>query len=394
MLSKEMIKLGTARSVIREIAAYGAQRAQIVGPENVLDFSLGNPSVPAPKEVQEAIKDIVDSKEPKEYHGYTASNGAPGTRKAIADNLNKRYGTNYTGDNVFMTCGAAASFNIVMKSIIANPGDEVIVMAPYFPEYKPWIEAHGGKMVLIPAPEDFQIDLAGVEAAITNKTRGIIVNTPNNPSGVVYTKENLVKLSEILDKKSKEIGEPIYMVTDEPYRELVYTDAEVPHMPNLYKDTIVCYSWSKSLSLPGERIGYVLVPTECADFEELYPAIGGAARILGYVCAPHLFQQVVERCIDVEPDLDAYIKNRDLLYNGLVEMGYNVAKPEGAFYMFVQAPNKDATEFCKLLQKEDVLCVPGDGFGCSDYLRISYCVDTEKVEKALPAFKKAMEACK
>lgn len=385
-----MYALGSAPSVIREIFEFGNKRAAEVGPENVLDFSIGNPSVPAPKEVQDTIKRLIDTQEPKQYHSYTSGVGDNGTRTAIAENLNRRFGANLSMNNVFMTCGAAASFNIVVKALIAEPGDEFIVFAPFFPEYKFWIEAHGGKMVLLAPSEDMTIDTAALEAAITDRTKCIIINSPNNPSGVVYPESNIKDAVAILEAKSKEYGEPIYIMTDEPYRELVYTDEKVAYIPGLYNNTIMCYSWSKSLSLPGERIGYILLPNEIENFGELFAACGGAARILGYVCAPSLFQHVVRECIDVEPDLTVYRKNRDLLYNGLKEMGYNVPLPSGAFYMYIQAPDGDAVAFCEKAKAYDMLLVPGNGFGTPDYMRLSYCVDTAKIEKALPVFEKLM----
>lgn len=394
MISQEMVKLGTAKSVIREISEYGAQRAAIVGEENVLDFSLGNPSVPAPKEVQEAIKDLIDELPPKAYHSYTSSAGDNNTRTAIAENLNKRYGTDYKLGNVFMTCGAAASLNITIKALISGDNDEIIVLAPFFPEYKFFIEAHGGKMTLIDPPEDLCIDIEALRKAVNKNTKAIIINSPNNPSGVIYPKENLEAACKVLEEKSKEYGEPIYIITDEPYRELVYTDEEVAHIPSLYKNTIICYSWSKSLSLPGERIGYILIPDAVENSAELLAAVGGAARILGYVCAPSLFQKVITRCIDVPADLEVYRKNRELLYNALIDMGYTVAKPGGAFYMFIQSPSKDAAEFAERAKKYDMLVVPGVGFGAKDYMRLSYCVDTEKIEKAIPIFEKLMEEYK
>lgn len=394
MISQEMVKLGTAKSVIREISEFGAQRAAIVGDENVLDFSLGNPSVPAPKEVQEAIKEIIAELPPKAYHSYTSSAGDNNTRTAIAENLNKRYGTDYKLDNVFMTCGAAASLNITFKALISGDNDEIIVLAPFFPEYKFFIEAHGAKMTLIDPPEDLCIDIEALKKAVNKNTKAIIINSPNNPSGVIYPKENIEAACKVLEEKSKEYGEPIYIITDEPYRELVYTDEEVVHIPNLYKNTIVCYSWSKSLSLPGERIGYILVPDAVENSKELLAAVGGAARILGYVCAPSLFQKVITKCIDVPADLEVYRKNREILYNALIDMGYTVAKPGGAFYMFIQSPSKDADEFAARAKKYDMLVVPGAGFGAKDYMRLSYCVDTEKIEKAIPVFEKLMEEYK
>lgn len=394
MISQEMLKLGTSKSVIRELAGFGAQRAAIVGAENVLDFSLGNPSVPAPKEVQDAIVDIIKNYEPKVYHSYSSGAGHDGCRTAIAENLNKRYGTNYSKDNFIMTCGAAASLNITIKALVAEPGDEIMVLAPFFPEYTVFIAAQGGKQVLVPCKDDMQLNVEGIKEALTPKTRGIIVNSPNNPSGVVYTKEEMQELCDLLVEKEKEYGHPIYIIADEPYRELVLIDGlEVPFIPNMYKNTVVCYSWSKSLSLPGERIGYVLVPNNVDD-EQLIAACGGAARALGFVCAPTLFQLVIERCVNVEPDLTVYKKNRDLLYDGLTKLGYNVAKPAGAFYLFIESPDGDSEKFSEKAKEYDMLVVPGTGFGSKAHMRLSYCVETEKCEKSLEVFEKLMKEYK
>lgn len=391
MINQEMVKLGTAKSVIRELAAIGAVRKAEIGPENVLDFSLGNPSVPAPKEVQEAIIDIINSNNPSVFHSYSAGAGHNGCRDAIARNLNKRFGTDYTRDNLFMTCGAAASLNIVLKALISSPSDEVIVLAPFFPEYTVFIHGQGGKQVLVECQDDMQLNLEGVRNAITENTKAVIINSPNNPSGVVYSKEEIEAFVKILEEKSKEFGHSIYVISDEPYRELVLIDGlEVPFVPNYYKNTIVCYSWSKSLSLPGERIGYVLVPNDVDD-NMIMPAVGGAARVLGYVCAPTLFQMVIERCIDVEPDLTVYKKNRDILYDGLTKLGYKVAKPAGAFYLFIEAPDGDSEKFSDLAKEKDMLLVPGTGFGSKAYMRLSYCVETEKCEKSLKVFEELMK---
>ncbi len=390
MISQAMINLGTAKSVIRELAAFGAQRAAEVGPENILDFSLGNPSVPAPDAVQKAIAELVSNESPVKYHSYSAGNGHPGCRKAIADNLNRRFGTDYTADNFFMTCGAAASLNITFKALISSPDDEIIVLAPFFPEYTVWITGNGAKQVMVPAQDDMQLNVEGIRAAITPNTKGIVVNSPNNPSGVVYSRAELEKMVAVLEEKSKEYGHPIYLITDEPYRELVLMDGvEVPFIAEMYNNTIVCYSWSKSLSLPGERIGYVLVPNKVED-KMVMPAVAGAARVLGYVCAPTLFQMVIEKCIDVEPDVSVYKKNRDLLYDGLTKMGYTVAKPAGAFYLFVKAPDGNSEAFSEKAKKYDMLIVPGTGFGTKEYMRLAFCVTTEKCEKSLPVFEKLM----
>jgi len=394
MISQEMIKLGTQRSVIRELFAYGLQRAEVVGAENVLDFSLGNPSVPAPGEVQDAIIDIVKNNDPMVYHGYSTSQGHAGCRKAIAGNLNKRFGTSYSLNDLFITCGAAASLNIVFKALTASADDEIIVLAPYFPEYKVFVEGQGAKMKLVPNRNDMKLNLYGIKEAVNKNTKAILINSPNNPSGVVYSKEEIKALTDYLKKMQAELGQTIYLISDEPYRELVFTEEPVPFVPNYYDNTIICYSWSKSLSLPGERIGYILVNDKCDDNETVMAAVGGAARALGYVCAPTLFQLVIEKCIDVEPELEVYKKNRDILYNGLTEMGYNVAKPDGAFYLFIEAPNGNSEEFSQKAKEHDVLVVPGAGFGTKTHLRLSYCVDTEKCKKALPVFEKLIKEFK
>ena len=394
MVSQDMLKLGTARSVIRDIFEFGRGRIAEVGEENVLDFSIGNPSVPAPHQVQDAIKEFIEKLEPKAYHSYTSAVGDNGTRTAVAENLNRRFGTKYDMNNIFMTCGAAASLNITFRALIASPDDEIIVVAPFFPEYKVFIEGQGGKMVLIQPDADLNIDMAALEKAITKNTKAMIINSPNNPAGIIYPESNLKALAELLTKKEKEFGASIYLITDEPYRELVYTDDKVVHMPTLYKNTIICYSWSKSLSLPGERIGYILVPSEADDSKNVYAAVAGAARCLGYVCAPSLFQKVIEKCIDVEPDLTVYKKNRDILVEGLTAAGYRVANPAGAFYLFIETPEKDGDKFYERAKKYDLLVVPGAGFGSKEYVRLAYCVDTAKVEKAVPIFKKLMEEFK
>ncbi len=394
MISQEMVKLGTSKSVIRELFAYGLQRAQEVGPENVLDFSLGNPSVPAPKEVQDAIIDIVKNNDPMVYHGYSSSQGHNGCREAIAGNLNKRFGTGYSLNDLFITCGAAASLNIVFKALTSSADDEIVVLAPYFPEYKVFIEGQGARMKLVPSRNDMKLNLEGIKEAVNKNTKALLINSPNNPSGVVYTKEEIKELTDYLKEMENKLGQTIYLIADEPYRELVFTDEPVPFIPNYYDDTIVCYSWSKSLSLPGERIGYVLVNNKCRENETVMAAVGGAARVLGYVCAPTLFQLVIEKCINVEPNLEVYKKNRDILYNGLTKMGYNVAKPDGAFYLFIEAPNGNPEEFSEKAKAYDILVVPGTGFGSKTHMRLSYCVDTQKCEKALPLFEKLMNEFK
>ena len=392
MVSDKMLALGSNRSTIRELFEYGKQRAAIVGAENIYDYSLGNPSVPAPAAVNEAIKEILDSETPIAVHGYTSAVGDNATRDAIADNLNRRFGTNYSRDNLYLTCGAAASLLCAFRTVIINEESEVIGIAPFFPEYRAFVESNGGKFTVIPADEEhFQVKFDLLEKAINNNTQAVIINTPNNPSGVVYSEETIIRLAEILDRKSKETGHPIYLISDEPYRELVYSDAGVPFTAKYYKNTIVCYSYSKSLSLPGERIGYVLIPSEADDFTDLYNSIAGAGRSCGYVCAPSLMQKMIAKCADVMPDISSYKKNRDYLYNALTEIGYECADPSGAFYLFVKAPNGNADEFSEIAKKYDLLLVSGSPFGCSTYFRASYCVDYNMIVKSIPAFKKSFE---
>lgn len=392
MVSEKMLALGSNRSTIRELFEYGKQRAAIVGAENIYDYSLGNPSVPAPKEVNEAIKEILDNEAAIAVHGYTSAVGDNAARDAIADNLNRRFGTNYTRDNLYLTCGAAASLLCAFRTVILNSESEVIGIAPFFPEYRAFVESNGGKFTVIPADEEhFQVKFDLLENAINKNTQAIIINTPNNPSGVIYSEETIIKLAEILERKSEELGHTIYLISDEPYRELVYTDKGVPFTAKYYKNTIVCYSYSKSLSLPGERIGYVLIPSEADDFTAVYNSIAGAGRSCGYVCAPSLMQKMITKCADVMPDISSYKKNRDYLYNALTEIGYECADPTGAFYLFVKAPNGNADEFSEIAKKYDLLLVSGSPFGCSTYFRASYCVDYNMIVKSIPAFKKSFE---
>lgn len=387
MISQKMYELGSKRSVIREIFEFGKKRAAEIGAENVFDFSLGNPSVPAPSSVQEAIREILDTESPISIHSYTSAQGDAGVRKAIADSLNKRFGTAFHADNFYMTVGAAASLNICFRALTV-PGDEMITFAPFFPEYQCFVEAQGATLKVVPAKvSDFQIDFEAFEEMLNEHTKAIIVNSPNNPCGVVYTEETILRLAEVLKKKEEEYGHPIYLISDEPYREIVYGETPAPFLTKYYKDTLICYSYSKSLSLPGERIGYVLVPDEAADAKVVYAAVCGAGRALGYVCAPSLFQKVVAKCEGQTGDIEIYRKNRDLLYNALTEYGFSCVKPEGAFYLFPKALEEDASAFCERAKKYNLLLVPGDDFGCKGHIRISYCVSTEMIERALPAFK-------
>ena len=391
MVSKRMLGLGTARSVIRELFEYGNQRAAVVGRENVYDFSLGNPSVPAPAAVNEEAVRLL-REQPDLIHCYTSAQGAQDARQRFADSLNRRFGGDYTADQFYLTVGAAASLCCVFNGLTC-PEDEFIVFAPYFPEYKVFIEGAGAKMVLIPPEiEHFQIDFAAFEQALTPHTKGVVVNSPNNPSGVVYSQETLERLADILRKKEAEYGHPIYLISDEPYREIVFSGVKAPWIPHLYDDTIVCYSFSKSLSLPGERLGYVLVPGKVTDSKEVYAAVAGAGRSLGYVNAPSLFQQVTSLCCDLTSDLSVYEHNCKLLVSALREMGYHVAEPGGAFYLFPRSLESDDMAFSERAKQFDLLLVPGSGFGAPGHFRLAYCVQTEMIERALPKFKELADS--
>lgn len=387
MFNKTAYGLGSVRSYIREVFEYGRQQAKIVGEENVFDYSLGNPSIPAPEKVNETIINVLNTESSIKVHGYTSGPGDDSIREAVAKNLTERFGKVIRPANLFFTCGAAPALMTALTAL-ACEDSEVIAIAPFFPEYKPFIESSGNKFVMVPADTtSFQIDMAALESLVNEHTQAIIVNSPNNPSGVVFSQETLEKVGSILGAAAEKYGHPIYIIADEPYRELVYDGVEVPFIPNVYKDTIVCYSWSKSLSLPGERIGYVLVPDDAADSAELFAAVAGAARMLGHVCAPSLIQRAVAACCDIMPDLEAYDVNRNLLYNGLTEIGYECAKPQGAFYLFVKAPGGDAMAFAEKAKKKNLLIVPSDSFGVPGYFRLSYCVSKEMIERSLPAFK-------
>ena len=386
MVNQRMLGLGTARSVIRELFEYGKQRAAVVGAENVFDFSLGNPSVPAPDAINETAIRIL-KEQPELIHCYTSAQGDAAARQRFADSLNRRFQGNYTADQFYITVGAAASLCCVFNGLTC-PGDEFIVFAPYFPEYKVFIEGAGAKMVLIPPEiEHFQIDFDTLERSITPHTKGVVVNTPNNPSGVVYSRQTLETLAAILRAKEALYGHPIYLISDEPYREIAFHGVEVPWVPQIYKDTIVCYSFSKSLSLPGERLGYVLVPKQVTDADSVYAAAAGAGRSQGYVNAPSLFQRVAAECCDLTADISVYERNCALLTDALREMGYHVVQPGGAFYLFPRSLESDDMAFSERAKKFDLLLVPGSGFGAPGHFRIAYCVQTEMIERALPRFK-------
>jgi len=385
MVSERMKGLGTARSVIRELFEYGKIRAAEIGAENVYDFSLGNPSVPAPGAVNETAIRLL-TEQPEGIHAYTSAQGDAAARERFAASLNRRFGTSYTAGRFYITVGAAASLCCVFHGLTC-PGDEFVVFAPYFPEYRVFIEGAGARMTLIPPEiEGFQIDFDAFERSVNEHTKGVVINTPNNPSGVVCSRATLERLAAILTEKSRQFGHPIYLISDEPYREIVYAGTEVPWVPDLYRDTIVCYSFSKSLSLPGERIGYVLVPEDITDADDVYAAVSGAGRSLGYVCAPSLFQQVSSLCCDMTSDIGVYETNRNLLVSSLREMGYHVVEPNGAFYLFPRSLEPDDVAFSERARKFDLLLVPGSGFGAPGHVRISYCVQTDMIRRALPRF--------
>ena len=389
IVNEKMYQLGSVRSVIRDLFEYGKKRAEDVGKENVYDFSLGNPSIPAPECVNETIRNLTLNLDSLSLHGYTSAQGDVETRDAVAQYLNKTHGTNFNADNFYMTMGAAASLSICFKSLTTSSDDEFIVIAPFFPEYTVFINSAGAKCLVVPADtENFQIDFAALEEKISRNTKGIVINSPNNPSGAVYSAATIEKLAALLEKKQNEFGTQIFLIADEPYREIVYDGVEVPFVTKYYKNTLVCYSYSKSLSLPGERIGWVLVPEEAYESKTLYAAVAGAGRALGYVCASSMFQKVLVKCIGQTGDVDAYKANRDLLYDGLTKIGYKCFKPQGAFYMFVKALEDSAENFCEKAKEEDVLIVPATGFGCPGWVRISYCVDSDMIKRSMPAFER------
>ena len=391
MISEKMTELGMKRSVIREIFEYGRKRKAEIGAENVFDFSLGNPSIPAPECVKETMAKLITEKDPVMLHGYTSAQGDLNVRKAMADYITNNFNITADADLIYMTCGAAASLTVTLNAI-CNNGDEVIVLAPFFPEYKVFIEKAGASAVVVKCrEEDFQIDFDILSAAINSNTKAIIVNSPNNPCGVVLNEDTIKKLADLLNEKSKELGNDIYIIADEPYRELVYGDIKVPYIPEYYDNTIVCYSFSKSLSLPGERIGYIFVSPKAQDCKTLYAAVCGAGRALGFVCAPSLLQYTVAELVGKTADIEVYKKNRDLLYGALTKYGYTAARPDGAFYLFVKSPEEDAGAFCEKAKKYELLLVPGDDFGYKGYVRISYCVSTEMIEKSLPSFEKLIK---
>ncbi len=391
MIAEKMMELGRQRSVIREIFEYGNQRRSEIGAENVFDFSLGNPSVPAPDCINKTIRELTETVDSVALHGYTSAPGDPQFRKAIAENINSRFGTEVTFDRIYVTCGAAAALTIALNALICprkegGAADEIIAFTPFFPEYRVFTEAAGGRLIVVPTrQDDFQLDMEAFAQVVTRRTKAVIINSPNNPSGVVYSPETISAFCSVLREKEKEFGHTIWLISDEPYRELVYDGLEVPYLMNHYDDTIVCYSFSKSMSLPGERIGYLAVSPRMAEADDVYAAICGAGRALGYVCAPSLMQKVISRCLGAVSDVEIYRQNRDLLYYSLSKLNFHCVRPDGAFYLFMKTP-EDAWEFCEKAKRFELLLVPGDDFGCPGYVRIAYCVSTQMIMDSLPAF--------
>ncbi len=391
MISKRMRPLVENNSAIRVMFEEGKRLASLYGVENVFDFSLGNPNVPAPASVNQAIADVLREEDSVTVHGYMSNAGFSDTRKAVADSLNRRFGTDFGEENIVMISGAAGGLNAVLKAIL-DPGDEVATFAPYFMEYKNYVANYDARLVEVPSnSETFLPDLTALGNAITEKTRAVLINNPNNPTGVIYPEESIIRLAELLSAKEKVYGHAIYLISDEPYRELAYDGAKVPFVTRYYSDAIVVYSFSKSLSLPGERIGYVAVPDKVEDAKDLTQAIVIANRVLGHVNAPSLMQRMLVRCIDEETDLNAYDRNRKLLYEGLTECGFQCVKPEGAFYLFVKSPTTDEIQFCESAKKYNILFVPGGSFACPGYVRIAYCVSYDTIKNSLPAFRKLAE---
>ena len=388
-LPENTLAWGRARSCIRTLAEFGAVRKAEIGAENVFDFSLGNPSIPAPACVNEAIAELIRG-DSVALHGYTTAAGLVSLRKKLSDELNSRFGLALTPDHLYVTCGAAASLTITLRAILL-PGDEVIAPAPFFPEYRVFTEAAGGVLVPVAPRDDLQIDLPALEAALTPHTKAVIINSPNNPSGVVFDEENLKGLADILRRHEETTGERVFLISDEPYRELVYDGVSVPCALTLYDDAIMCYSFSKSLSIPGERLGYIAVSDRMACGEDVYASILGAGRCLGYVNPPSLFQRVIERCLGQTTDVSQYQQNRDLLCSGLRELGYEFIEPHGAFYLFVRSPEPDAKAFSERAKKHELLLVPSDDFGCEGYIRIAYCVSADMIRRSMPAFKALMD---
>ena len=394
MISKKMLALGNKRSCIREIFEYSTIRKAEIGEENVFDFSLGNPSIPAPKAVKKTLKKLINKCDSIKLHGYTSAAGDIAVKQKICKNILSRFGFTADSSLMYMTCGAAASLSITLKAI-AGRGDEVIVLAPFFPEYRVFIENCGAAVKVVECAENtFEIAIEKIEKAITEKTAAIIINSPCNPTGVVFSEESIKELSELLVRKNQEFEKNITIIADEPYREIVYDNCFVPYIPNYYDNTVVCYSYSKSLSLPGERIGYIMVSPKMQSAKDIFAAVCGAGRSMGYVCAPSMWQRVVAECDGVLPDISAYDKNRTLLYESLTKIGFEAVKPYGAFYLFLKSPISDVGKFCEKAKKHELLLVPSDDFGVKGYVRIAYCVSKEQIKRSLPAFQKLYEETK
>jgi len=390
MVNKEMQRLGNHRSVIRELFEFGKLRAKELGADSVFDYSIGNPSAPAPKEVGETLRRLAENNDAG-IHGYSSAQGDPKTRLAVANDLNARFGTEFSADNIYMTCGAAAGLAISFNALNEDK-DEFIILAPYFPEYSVFVRSANAVPVIVPCCEGFGLNLDGIRAALSERTKGIIVNSPNNPSGVVYSESELKALAALLDEHFEKTGKRVFIIADEPYRELVFDGAEVPFIPCIYKHTIVCYSYSKSLSLAGERIGYIAVSPTADASEEIYSAILGAGRALGYICAPMMFQRLIAECASVRPDVTPYLENRNLLYDTLTEIGFTCVKPMGAFYLFAKAPNGDSCAFSELAKTFGLLLVPADDFGADGWVRIACCVQNKMIKRSIPAFKLLFDA--
>lgn len=389
MLNTTNVNLGKVRSSIRELFEYGKKRKAEIGADNVFDFSIGNPSVPAPEEVKAALIDLIENTDPVELHGYTSAQGDYSARNSVAENLNSRFSTNLNADCIYMTCGASASLTVTLNALL-NAGDEVIAFVPFFPEYRVFCAHAGGKLISVGCDEHFQPDLKKFEAALSDKTKAVIINSPNNPSGVIYSEETIKRIVALV----KKCAQPVYIISDEPYRELVFGDIKIPFIMNYYRRSIVCYSYSKSLSLPGERIGYIAVNNEAEDFDEIYAGVLGAGRALGFVCAPALMQRLIARCAGKTSDLSVYKSNRDKLIEKLSGYGFEFAKPDGAFYLFLKAPDGDAKSFAERAKKYELLLVAGDDFGCGGYVRMSYCVSPDMIERSFPAFEKLAKSYK
>ena len=389
-ISDKMFALTQKNSAVREMFEEGNRLAKLYGRENVYDFSLGNPNFPAPARVKDAVIDVLNTEPTTMVHGYMSNAGYPDTRKAIAESLNKRFGTAFSEANILMSVGAAGGLNVILKTLL-NPGDEVLAFAPFFLEYGNYVRNYDGELKIVPPNlPSFQPDPAALEAAVTAKTKAVIINSPNNPTGVIYSEDTLRALGAVLEKKASEYGHPIFILADEPYRELAYDGAVVPWITKLYRNTVVCYSWSKSLSLPGERIGYLVIPSEIDDYTLVFDAASIATRVLGFVNAPSLMQRAVMRCLDEETDINGYDSNRKKLCDGLRAAGYECAEPQGAFYLWVKTPCDDR-EFAQTAKKHNILVVPGTSFACPGYVRIAYCVSAHTIEGALPGFKKLAE---